>query len=162
MSCQRNDRLGADGCALLDFWLAGQNSHPFRVSTNGNRVPVRSVAVADCGRASSTSVVQAWDEMPERKQRLRVVDDGRVGETYANRLISTSFDGGAICITLGVVRLVPEHTGVPAADGEPHVHVTVRLTLSPGTAVDLIKSLNDVLGAARGEQRGPQAGKHAH
>ena len=40
--------------------------------------------------------------------------------------------------------------------------VTVRLTLSPGTAVDLIKSLNDVLGAARGEQRGPQAGKHAH
>jgi len=91
-----------------------------------------------------------------------VVDDGRVGETYANRLISTIFDGGAICITLGVVRLVPEHTGVPAADGEPHVQVTVRLTLSPGTAVDLIKSLNDVLGAARGEQRGPQAGKHAH
>jgi hypothetical protein len=100
--------------------------------------------------------------VPERKQRLRVVDDGRVGETYSNRLISTSFDGGAICITLGVVRLVPEHTGVPGADGEPHVHVTVRLTLSPGTAVDLIKSLNDVLGAARGEQRGPQHGKHAH
>jgi len=91
-----------------------------------------------------------------------VADDGRVDETYANRLISTSFDGGAISVTLGVVRLVPEHTDGPAAEGEPHVHVTARLALSPSTAVDLIKSLNEVLTAARGQRTGSFMRKQSH
>jgi hypothetical protein len=91
--------------------------------------------------------------MAERKQRLRVLDDVRVGETYANRVISTSFDGGAICVTLGAIRLVPEHTDEPATESEPRVHVTARLTLSPSAAVELIQNLNGVLAAAGGGQR---------
>ena len=97
--------------------------------------------------------------MAERKQRLRVLDDVSVAETYANRVISTSFDGGAICVTLGAIRIVPEHTDESAAEGEPRVHVTARLTLSPSAAVELIQNLNSVLAAAGGGQRTPKAEK---
>jgi hypothetical protein len=100
--------------------------------------------------------------MGQRKQRLRVEDDVRIAETYANRVICTTFDGGSICVTLGTIRFVPEHTDEPAAESQPRVHITSRLTLSPSAAVDLVKSLNDVLAAARGEKSAPQAVKHSH
>jgi hypothetical protein len=99
--------------------------------------------------------------MAEPKQRLRVSDDASVTETYANRVISATFDGGSICVTLGTIRCVPAHTDESAADSEPSVRVTARLTLSPGAAVDLIRNLSDVLAAARGNIRAPQM-RHSH
>jgi hypothetical protein len=113
-------------------------------------------------RAYTISVVDVEEfSMAEHKQRLRVSDDASVTETYANRVISTSFDGGSICVTLGTVRCVPAHTDESAADSEPSVHVTARLTLSPSAAVDLVKNVNELLAVARGGQRPPQV-KHSH
>ena len=48
--------------------------------------------------------------MVSETKKLKIVDDPSVRETYANKLISASFDGGAVIVTLGATRFVPEST----------------------------------------------------
>ena len=82
------------------------------------------------------------DAMTEARQ-FEIVDNASVAESYANKLIGASFDGGAVVITLGVTRFVPEHsTGTPKQGTPPPVHVAARLALSPSGAVELANALH--------------------
>ena len=84
--------------------------------------------------------------MADKKPQMTVVDDPSVKETYANKVIGTSFDGGALSITLGVGRFVPKMTDETAKQGTlPAVHVTARLSLSPAAAVELASALKMML-----------------
>jgi hypothetical protein len=85
--------------------------------------------------------------MAAKKPRgLRVVDDPTVKELYANKFIGSMFDGGALSITLGIMRFLPQRTeGAPPEGAEPEVHVSARLALSPAGAVELINNLAKML-----------------
>jgi hypothetical protein len=77
---------------------------------------------------------------------LRVVDNPTVREDYANKLVSTMFDGGAVTITMGIARFLPEKTeGTPKQGDHPKVHVAARLVLSPAAAVELANALANML-----------------
>ena len=95
--------------------------------------------------------------MADKKPQMAVVDDPSVKETYANKVIGTTFDGGALSITLGVGRFVPKMTDETAKQGAvPAVHVTARLSLSPGAAVELanaLKMMLDRLGKASADRQ---------
>jgi hypothetical protein len=79
-------------------------------------------------------------------QKLTIVDNPSVAESYANKLIAASFDGGAVVITLGTMRFVPQQSAERSEEKEvPPVHVTARLALSPAGAVELAKALNSML-----------------
>jgi hypothetical protein len=84
--------------------------------------------------------------MTEAAQKPKVIDNPDVTEVYANKFISAAFDGGAVSLTFGCIRFVPERTDSPPRQGQqPEVHVTGRLALSPTAAVELINSLNNIL-----------------
>ena len=84
--------------------------------------------------------------MTDKKPQMAIVDDPSAKEIYANTLIGTTFDGGAISVTLGVGRFVPKKTDeAPKQDTLPTVHVTARLSLSPTAAVQLANALKGVL-----------------
>ena len=88
---------------------------------------------------------QKEKEAPEQ-EALAVVDDAAVKELYANKLISTTFDGGTLGITMGVTRLVPAKIErEPTEPRRPKVHVTTRLTLAPAAAIELTKALTSML-----------------
>ena len=79
-------------------------------------------------------------------QKLQIIDNPSVGELYANTLVATSFDGGAVVITLGATRFVPEQSSMTPKEGTlPPVHVTARLAISPAGAVELANALNAML-----------------
>ena len=81
-----------------------------------------------------------------KPQKVVVIDNPSVKESYANKVIATSFDGGAVVVTLGTTRFVPEYIAErPIESGAPPVHVTVRLAISPAGAVELINALNATL-----------------
>jgi hypothetical protein len=48
--------------------------------------------------------------MTDKKPQMAIVDDPPAKEIYANTLIGTTFDGGALSVTLGVGRFVPKKT----------------------------------------------------
>ena len=48
------------------------------------------------------------EAMAKEPKKIQIIDDTSVRELYANKLVSASFDGGAVVITLGVTRFVPE------------------------------------------------------
>jgi hypothetical protein len=84
--------------------------------------------------------------MAEKPKGLRVVDDPTVKDLYANKFIGTMFDGGALEITLGVTRYLPERTeSGPPKGAEPEVQVSARLALSPAAAVELTNALAKML-----------------
>jgi len=83
--------------------------------------------------------------MASETKKLKIVDDPSVRETYANKLISASFDGGAVIVTLGASRFVPESTEGAKEDNPPPIHVTTRVALSPGGAVELANALGNML-----------------
>ena len=86
--------------------------------------------------------------MADIQQKSRIEDDPRALEVYGNKLVSTSFDGGAVVITIGAARFLPERIDDVLQQGrQPVVHVTARLALSPPAAVELINALNNILGA---------------
>ena len=86
--------------------------------------------------------------MADTQQKPRVEDDPRVLEVYGNKLVSTSFDGGAVVITIGTARFLPERIDdVPQQGHQPVIHVTARLALSPAAAVELGNALNNILRA---------------
>jgi hypothetical protein len=79
-------------------------------------------------------------------QKLQIIDNPSIGESYANKLVAASFDGGAVVITLGTTRFVPEQDGKATKERTlPPVHVTSRLALSPGGALELANALNTML-----------------
>jgi len=78
--------------------------------------------------------------------RVEVIDNPSIGESYANKVIATSFDGGAVVITLGATRFVPAYIAeAPKEASLPPVHVTARLAISPAGAVELANALNATL-----------------
>ena len=84
--------------------------------------------------------------MAEAQQKFKIIDNPSIGELYANKLVATSFDGGAVSITLGTTRFIPEQGGEFPKQGKPaSVHVTARLALSPGGAVELANALGAML-----------------
>jgi hypothetical protein len=61
-------------------------------------------------------------------------------------LIAASFDGGAVVLTLGATRFVPESGADTPKEGVlPPVYVTQRLALSPAGAMEVTNALNNML-----------------
>src|SRR5262245_9739833 len=86
-----------------------------------------------------------------------IQDDPHVLEVYGNKLINVSYDGGAVVITIGATRLLPDRMDdAPQQTQQPVVHVTARLALSPSAAVELVNALNNILGAIT-KRAGPEA-----
>ena len=78
----------------------------------------------------------------------RIEDDPHVLEVYGNKLINASYDGGAVVITIGATRFVPDQLDdAPQQTQHAIVHVTARLAISPSAAVELVNVLNNILGA---------------
>jgi hypothetical protein len=84
--------------------------------------------------------------MPTERKKFKIIDDPSVRESYANKLVSASFDGGAVVVTLGATRFVPEDSAETPKEGStPPVHVTARLAISPSGAVELANALGNML-----------------
>jgi hypothetical protein len=81
----------------------------------------------------------------KKPAQFKVIDNPAVAETYANKLVAASYDGGAVVITLGTVRVVPEHGTDASRSVTQPVFVTARLALSPSGAVELGNALNNML-----------------
>jgi hypothetical protein len=76
----------------------------------------------------------------------RIEDDPHVLEVYGNKVINASYDGGAVVVTIGATRLLPERIDeAPQQSQQPVIHVTARLALSPTAARELINALNNIL-----------------
>jgi hypothetical protein len=90
----------------------------------------------------------------------RVVDNAAVGELYANKVISTTFDGGSLILTVGVTRVLPnriDDVPDPSNMAVPSVHVTGRIALSPAAAVEAINGLSGLLQMAQAQIAQAQA-----
>ena len=73
-------------------------------------------------------------------EKVKLIDNASVGESYSNKVIATSFDGGTVVITLGVARFLPEYIAEAPKEGSlPPVHLTARLAISPGGALELTR-----------------------
>lgn len=94
--------------------------------------------------------------MADEQRKPVVVDDGRVGETYANKTIGSSFDGATITVTLGTTRVVPKRLNTPLSEEDPlAVYVTARLALTPAAAIELVNTLNGMLSTLAKSQKPP-------
>jgi hypothetical protein len=79
----------------------------------------------------------------QQQPKFRIQDDPSIIETYANKFLGAVFDGAAVNLTFGSLRLHLEKTDqAPTQGQQPVVQVTHRLTLSPAAAIELINSLN--------------------
>jgi hypothetical protein len=84
--------------------------------------------------------------MADQVPKFKIIDNPSVAESYSNKLIAAFFDGGAVVITLGTTRFVPEYSAEAPKEGSvPPVHVTARLAVSPAGAVELANALNNML-----------------
>ena len=102
--------------------------------------------------------------MADQAPKFKIVDNAAIIETYANKLIAASFDGGAVVLTLGSTCFVPESGADTPKEGVmPPVHVTQRLALSPGGAMEVANALNNMLktmGEMQQQQQQKAAGKN--
>ncbi len=87
-------------------------------------------------------------------QKPGIVDDPAIRETYANKVISSAFDGGSIVVTLGCMRINQDRIDTPPTRA-PEVQVSTRLVLSPPAAMELINGLNQILTALSQRQAQP-------
>jgi hypothetical protein len=83
--------------------------------------------------------------MAEKSPKFKVIDTPSINEVYANKVVATSFDGGAVTVTLGATRFLPEHAETPKEKQAANVHVTARVALSPAAAVELTNALGAML-----------------
>jgi hypothetical protein len=98
--------------------------------------------------------------MTDEKATMQIRDDLAVKEHYVNKFVGSAFDGGALTLTFGSIRLVAAKTGEgTAADQVPEVYITERLTLSRSAAIELAKALN-MLFAPRAPQNSAQTAAH--
>ena len=94
--------------------------------------------------------------MTEAKPKPKVIDNPTVHESFSTKLVTTSFDGGAISVTLGALRFVPDRIdGAPKDSDAPSIHVSTRFAMTPSCAVELINALNQTLSvvATQGQQK---------
>ena len=91
--------------------------------------------------------------MSEQQQpKFRIQDNPSIIEIYANRFLGAVFDGSAVNLTFGSLRLHLEKTDqAPTQGQQPVVQITHRLTLSPAAAIDAIASDYERHGAAAHE-----------
>jgi hypothetical protein len=93
-------------------------------------------------RATGQEMILAEEQQP----KLWIQDNPSVTEVYANKFLGAVFDGGAVALTFGSIRKLPEHMGEGTAqDRQPVVHVTHRLVLSPTATIELINGLKTTL-----------------
>lgn len=78
----------------------------------------------------------------------RIVDCAEIQEIYSDKMVSASFAGGGLIVTLGCTRLQVEGLDPQAKDRPSSVVVNNRLALSPQLAVDLVNALTQVINAA--------------
>ena len=84
--------------------------------------------------------------MADFPQKPRIIDNPAIVETYVNKTIGVSFDGGSVGVTLGCTRVLPERLDtLPRQDQPPAVHVVGRIALTPSAAVELANALNGIL-----------------
>ncbi len=84
----------------------------------------------------------------EKKAKLRIRDNPYVSEIYCNKFLFSGFDGGAVTLTFGNMRMIAERTDEgPKPGSHPEIFITQRLSLSPSAAVELINGLNTIMGA---------------
>lgn len=82
----------------------------------------------------------------EHQTKLRVQDDHSVTEVYANKFVSSVFDGGAVILTFGSIRPAAEQIGDgPVEAKQVVVRVTQRLALSPTATIELINGLKQTV-----------------
>lgn len=86
--------------------------------------------------------------VPQRT-RFRIEDHRAALEIYANKFLGSFFDGGAVNLTFGSVRVPPNTTEVASQTPQAVIHVTHRLVLSPTATVELINSLKSTLTALK-------------
>jgi hypothetical protein len=82
--------------------------------------------------------------MADKQPTYRISDDLAVNEIYANRIVSTMFDGHAVVITFGSGRILPERTDEPPKEAAT-IHVTCRVALSPPAAFELTNAINNLM-----------------
>ena len=84
--------------------------------------------------------------MAEQRPKFQIHDNPAAVETYANKFVGASFDGGGVTLTFGAARLMTEKTDEAPREGQhPVIYVTQRLTLAPSAAVELLNGLNAIL-----------------
>jgi hypothetical protein len=83
----------------------------------------------------------------QQQPQFRIHDNPSIVETYANTFLGSVFDGGAVSLTFGTIRVVLEKTGAgqPIRGQETVIQVTHRLTLSPTAALELMNGLNTMM-----------------
>jgi hypothetical protein len=90
--------------------------------------------------------------MADKQPSFSIKDDPGVTEIYANKIVSTTFDGHTIAITFGAGRIVPERTDEQPKDGLS-ICVNCRIALSPPAAIELINSINNMMAAVQKAQK---------
>ena len=92
--------------------------------------------------------------MAEQQQpKFRIQDNPSIIETYANKCLGAIFDGGAVNLTFGSLRVPFEKADEGPIQSQPSViQITHRLTLSPTAAIELMNGLNATLTALRQAQ----------
>ena len=89
--------------------------------------------------------------MADKQATFRISDDRAVTEIYANKIVSTMFDGHAVVITFGSGRIVPERTDEQPKEGAT-ICVNCRIALSPPAAIELVNSINNMMKAVQNAQ----------
>jgi len=85
----------------------------------------------------------------QQQSKFRIQDDPSVIETYANKFLGSGFDGGAVTLTFGSLRVPLEKADEGSQGQQPVIQITHRLALSPTAAIELITGLNATLTAIR-------------
>jgi hypothetical protein len=89
----------------------------------------------------------------QQQPKFSIQDNPSIIETYANKFLGSVFDGGAVNLTFGSLRVPLEKTDERPIHGQqPLIQVTHRLTLSPTAALELLNNLNTTLAALRQAQ----------
>ena len=90
--------------------------------------------------------------MAEQQQpKFRIQDNPSVIETYANKFLGSAFDGSAVTLTFGSIRVPGKKTDNGPMQGEQPlmIQVTHRLTLPPAAVMELINGLDTTMKTLR-------------
>jgi hypothetical protein len=91
----------------------------------------------------------------QQQPKFRIQDNPSIIETYANKCLGAIFDGGAVNLTFGSLRVPFDKTDegpIPIQGQQSMIQITHRLTLSPTAAIELMNGLNATLTAIRQAQ----------
>jgi hypothetical protein len=120
-------------------WVHEIKHDGYRLMARRDLVEVRPLATAPPQLGDLTVAEQ-------QQSKFRIQDDPSVIETYANKFLGSGFDGGAVTLTFGSLRVPLEKADEGPIQGqEAVVQVTHRLTLSPTAALELMNGLNTMM-----------------